>query len=58
MLRRLLAALANRKTRGTLLELAGFALLVTSAWEVSRPLGLAAAGLALVLIALVLEGGK
>jgi hypothetical protein len=58
MLRRLKNALGNKRLGGTLLELAGFVLVVAAAWDVTRPLGLAAAGVALVLVAFVLEGGR
>ena len=55
-MRRLRKALASRKFRGTVLELAGLALVVAAAWQVAAPLGLAAAGLALIGVALALEG--
>jgi hypothetical protein len=50
--------LAHKRVRGTVLEICGFALVVLAAWDVARPLGLAAAGLALVAIALVVEGPR
>lgn len=58
MLRRLRSMLAHKRVRGTVLEICGFALVVLAAWDVARPLGLAAAGLALVAIALVVEGPR
>lgn len=58
MLRRLAQALGTRTVRGTLLELAGLGLLVVAAWDVARPLGLAAGGLALLLLAIVVEASR
>lgn len=58
MLRRLRNALGHKRARGTVLELAGLGLVVAAAWDLSRTAGLAAAGLALLLIALAVEGGR
>jgi hypothetical protein len=60
MLRRAWLAFVRRRRSAltTALELGGFALLTEAAWEVARPLGVATAGVFLVLIGYTLGGRR